>query len=92
MRATAAEPSILVLSQMYYPGWKARIDGRDAPVLRVDYAFIGAVLEPGVHDVRFFYSPNSFRIGGFLSGAALLTGLVLRGFRREPHDPKELAV
>jgi uncharacterized membrane protein YfhO len=92
MRATAAEPSILVLSQMHYPGWKARIDGKEAPVLRVDYAFIGAALRPGVHDVRFVYSPSSFRIGGILSGAALLTGLVLCGFRRKPHDPKGLAV
>lgn len=92
MRATAAEPSILVLSQMHYPGWKARIDGKETPVLRVDYAFIGAALRPGVHDVRFVYSPRSFRIGGIMSGAALLTGLVLCGFRRKPHDPKGLAV
>ena len=89
LRVTAAERSVLVLSQMHYPGWKAFIDGKEAPVLRVDYAFVGATLEPGTHAVRFVYSPRSFRIGAFLSGAAFLTCLALYGFRRGPRRAKQ---
>jgi hypothetical protein len=91
LRVSAAEPSILVLSQMHYPGWKALIDGEDAPILRVDYAFLGLVLEPGTHAVRFIYSPKWIRIGGILSGGALLTCLALCLFRPNPRNPERTA-
>ena len=88
LRVTAAEPSILVLSQMHYPGWKALVDGKETTVLRVDYAFLGTVLGPGTHAVRFIFRPQTFRIGAFLSGASLLTCLALWGFRRNPSHSK----
>lgn len=80
LRAAVAEPSILVLSQMHYPGWKALVDGRETPILRVDYAFVGVVLGPGAHAVRFLFNPRTLRIGALLSGAALLVCLALCGF------------
>jgi hypothetical protein len=88
LRVTAAEPSILVLSQMHYPGWKALVDGKETSVLRVDYAFLGTVLGPGTHAVRFIFRPLTFRIGAFLSGASLLTCVALWGFRRDPTHSK----
>jgi hypothetical protein len=75
LTARVAEPSILVVSQMHYPGWKAVVDGRDAPLLRVDYALVGMALAPGVHEVRLVYRPASFRVGAALSGAALLVAI-----------------
>lgn len=83
LRVRVAQPSILVLSQMHYPGWNVLIDGKEAPVLRVDYAFQGAALRPGTHDVRFRFRPRTFRIGAFLSGAALLACLALGALRRD---------
>ena len=77
LRIRADGPGILVLSQMHYPGWKALIDGRESPVLRVDYAFLGVAVEAGTHDVRWVFAPGTLRIGALLSGAALIACLAL---------------
>jgi hypothetical protein len=83
VRVAAAEPSILVLSQAHYPGWKALVGGREAPLLRADYGFLGVALGAGTHTVRFVYRPESLRIGALVSAAALLAvGAVLFSSRR----------
>jgi len=77
LRIRADGPGILVLSQMHYPGWKALIDGRESPVLRMDYAFLGVAVEAGTHNVRWVFAPGTLRIGALLSGAALVACLAL---------------
>src|SRR5205814_661064 len=63
VRAGADRLGLLVLPDSYFAGWKAKVDGRDAPVERVDYMFRGVRLTPGAHEVEFRYEPASFRIG-----------------------------
>ncbi len=84
MSIAAAVPSILVLSQTWYPGWKALVDGEPQPLLRVDYGFTGTVVGPGMHSVAFRYEPRSLRHGAALTAGALLicAGLALGGSRR----------
>lgn len=77
LRADADVPSVLVLSQAHYPGWKAFLDEREVPVLRVDYGFTGVAVGPGTHRIRFALEPRSLRIGAFLSGAAFVLGVGL---------------
>jgi hypothetical protein len=72
IQAKAAVPSILVLSQMYYPGWSVRVDGKEASILRTDYAFTGVPLDRGIHDVQFRFRPLSFVVGAALSLFSLL--------------------
>ncbi len=60
----------LVLSEVYYPGWQARVDGRRAPILRANYAFRAMYLEPGSHQVRMVFSPSSWWVG---LGISLIT-------------------
>lgn len=83
MTAGVAEPSIVVVSQTFYPGWRAEVDGIPAPLLRADYGFDGVVLPPGRHRVRLALVPNSLRIGALMTAAALAVCavLVLRGRR-----------
>ncbi|HEY2797282.1 MAG TPA: YfhO family protein [Thermoanaerobaculia bacterium] len=75
LNARVAEPSLLVVSQMHYPGWKAIVDGKDASLLRADYAFVAVALAPGAHAVRIVYEPASFRAGAALSVAGLLVAI-----------------
>jgi len=75
--AAAAEPSILVLSQIHYPGWKAYVDGVRTPLLRVDYAFVGVAVGPGRHPVRFALEPASLRMGAAMTVLALAVTAVL---------------
>jgi len=80
MSVAATETSILVLSQTWYPGWKALVDGRPRPLLRVDYGFTGTVVGTGLHSVQFVYEPASLRRGAALTGVALLVCLCLLAF------------
>ena len=50
---------MLVLHDLYYPGWIAEIDGKPAPILRADVLFRGVEVPPGRHRVVFRYAPLS---------------------------------
>lgn len=53
----------LFLSDSYYPGWKAYVDGEETEILRANYLFRAILVEPGEHQVRFEYDPLSFKLG-----------------------------
>ena len=53
----------LVLSDVYYPGWRAEVDGAPAEVLRADYVFRAVLLSPGEHTVRMVFAPWTWRVG-----------------------------
>jgi hypothetical protein len=72
----------LVLSDTYYPGWVATVDGQATPVLRGDVLFRVVPVPGGEHDVQFRFEPASIKLGIALSIAALLAivaALVLPG-------------
>jgi hypothetical protein len=77
LTVTARGPSVLVLSDSHYPGWKAWVDGRPTPVLRVNHALKGVAVEDGRHAVRLRFDPWRFRAGAWISGAAVLVLLAL---------------
>jgi hypothetical protein len=68
----ARQPALLVLTDSYFPGWHASIDGAEAPILPADVAFRGVLVPPGSHQVTFEYAPVSFSIGLALAAAALV--------------------
>jgi hypothetical protein len=75
LEVRSAETAVVVLSQMFYPGWKARLDGRDLDVYPVDYALTGFVVPPGKFEVRLVFRPSSFVFGAatsLISSAAML--------------------
>jgi len=48
----------LVYADAWHPGWKARIDGRDVPVVRANLGFKAIRVEPGTHKVAFAFEPR----------------------------------
>lgn len=80
LRATADVPRLLVLSEMDYPGWRARVDGAATPVQRVNYLYRGVVLPPGEHTVEFVYRPASVGWGAAISGLAWVVVALLVGW------------
>jgi hypothetical protein len=72
LRASADADSFLVLSDVYYPGWRASVDGREAHVYQTDYALRGVRVPAGVHVVEFTYAPRSLRVGAYVSAFSLL--------------------
>ena len=83
VEARLEHPGLLVLSDLHFPGWNARVDGRDVDIERVNYALRGVPLPAGTHTVEFRYEPLSWRIGWILSllGLALLAAGVVAGRR-----------
>jgi len=71
-----AQGGWLVRSQAHFPGWKARIDGRETPILRANYAFDALLVPSGRHTIEFSYEPESLRQGLWLSALSLLAGVV----------------
>ena len=63
-----------VFSEMFYPhGWKATIDGKEAPIYRVDYTLRGMSVPAGKHEIRFAFDPEVVKTGSRLS----LVGCIL---------------
>jgi hypothetical protein len=73
----ASGPGYLVLSEVYYPGWRAEVNGQPAPVLRANYAFRAVEIpDAGLYRIRLRYAPPSFLAGAALSA---MTALCLAG-------------
>ncbi len=68
----AAADGLLVLSEIYYPGWKGFVDGNETEVFRTDYHLRGVFVPRGVHRVDVRFAPASFEQGGIITLAALL--------------------
>ncbi len=63
--------SFLVLSDIYYPGWKAIVNGKEQPIYQTNYILRGLLLKPGYNQVLFVYRPLLFSIGMLISIIAL---------------------
>jgi len=68
----AASDALLVLSEVYYPGWRATVDGEPAPILRVDSILRAVPVPAGAHRVEMRFVPLSFWLGAGISGLAAL--------------------
>ena len=61
--------ALLFLSDTFYPGWEALVDGKNTTIYRADYTFRAVYVPKGEHKVEFIYNPLSFNLG--LLGAFL---------------------
>ncbi|MBI5085021.1 MAG: hypothetical protein HZB13_10550 [Acidobacteria bacterium] len=89
VRYRASSPSLLKLTNAFYPGWEARVGGRETKVLRVDHALSGVVVPAGEREVIFQYKPTRFPAAAGVSvGALVLIVLasVLGQRRKRPAD------
>jgi hypothetical protein len=80
----APSPGLLVLSEAWYPGWGARIDGAAAPVVPVDGALLGVPVPAGRHSVSFELHAPMLLWGGLVSIAMLFVAAFLALKRSRP--------
>jgi hypothetical protein len=82
--AMASIPTYVVLSEVYYPGWHAEVDGHAAKIFPANFAFRAVYLEPGTHRVRMFFQPASWTLGVAISAVTWCALLLAFVWRRRP--------
>ena len=75
----AEGPGLLVVSEAAYPGWRAMVDDREAPLHAAGGWMRAVSLEAGIHTVRLTFAPLSLWVG---LGISLVSLLVYAGVRR----------
>ncbi len=77
LKASMASEGFLVLSEKYYPGWKAYVNGRQTKIYKANYTLQAIFLPKGQYEVLFAYQPNQFIVG---FGITMITCISLAGF------------
>ncbi len=92
VKENGGKPSIIVVSEVWFPGWQAFVDGKVRRVLRINSAFMGIRIFPGEQNIKLVFKPDSFKIGALISmgsffiifiAAFFLTGMVLNRHNRK---------
>ena len=71
-------PGLLVMSDLYAPGWHVQVDGQAATIYRANYAFRSVFIPAGEHTITFNYQPLTFQVGRILSASAI--AMLIIGF------------
>ena len=97
VQVDGATPSLVVVAEAWFPGWVAKVDGRKAPLVEADGAFLGVPVDAGAHVVTLeYHRPAAAVLGRLVTFATLLTVAVLAIRRRRqapavPRPPAGLA-
>jgi len=77
INVSTQNPGFLFISDTWYPGWKAFVDGKPTPIFMANYNFRAIPVTEGEHEVDIRYEPESFKKGAWVSLATLLILLAI---------------
>ncbi len=72
-----SRPALLVLSEIYYPEWRATVDGKPVEILRADYCLRALPLSPGIHRVITYHDRTWINLGILISALASLATILI---------------
>ena len=81
-RVESAGRNFLILSQVWYPGWRATLDGAPARLYRTDHALIGCAVPPGSHELVLRMTCPPLRTGLLLALPGAIAVLLMLSWRR----------
>ena len=76
IRAAMTCRGMVILTDTWFPGWSASVDGRAAKIEKAYGAFRGVVVEAGDHTIEMKYRPWSVFLGGALTALAAIIALL----------------
>jgi hypothetical protein len=89
LSAPAPAGSALVVSENFYPGWRAIVDGSEVPAVRANFNLIGIALPAGAREVEVRFTDPAYGTGrtitliaALIALAAAVAGVVLDRRRR----------
>jgi hypothetical protein len=68
----SATPALLVVSEIFYPGWEASVDGKAVQIHLTNFLFRSVAVPPGRHHVEMRYTAPAARVGAIISALTLL--------------------
>jgi hypothetical protein len=72
LEVTLDSPGLVILADVFYPGWTLSIDDKPAPIYRANGAMRGAAVGAGFHRLVYTYAPASFQIGLVVSSMGVI--------------------
>ena len=91
----AGSNQFAVFSEVYYNrGWKAYIDGKEAPIIKVNYVLRGLSIPAGKHDIRFEFKPGGYYTGKKITSifSIILVVILAVGIFMEWRNRKQTAL
>lgn len=84
VRTHASANHLLVVSEIFYPGWQVTVDGQPAPLLRANDILMAVPVPSGDHQIELTFAPDLVKIGALISALSLLLwiGVMVVRFRR----------
>jgi hypothetical protein len=79
LSAPAPQGSSLVVSENYYPGWIAAVDGKPARIGRADYTMIGVELPTGARSIELNFTSPTYEKGKVITWVAIALGFLMLG-------------
>jgi uncharacterized membrane protein YfhO len=76
IEANMSRAGLIVLADQWNSGWRAYIDGKTIPIVRVDHAVRGVIAPAGANMIVFRYEPRSWRVGLAIGAAGALILMV----------------
>ncbi|MGH7856596.1 MAG: hypothetical protein ACREQY_04640 [Candidatus Binatia bacterium] len=88
IEASLEKPGLLVVSEGFYPGWKATVDGREVSILRANMMMRALALPAGRHDVELMFRSGAIRLGLYGSALGILVLAIVGALgRRRAQKP-----
>ncbi|MEA2573694.1 MAG: hypothetical protein QOH93_992 [Chloroflexia bacterium] len=94
LKVNADRQALLVVSESWYPGWRATLDGQASEIFRTNYLSQGVVVSQGSHVVEMNYQSDALNLGAVLSLLGLVgtAGLVAWAWRSRQPQPRKIAI
>lgn len=91
LQVDATGPGFVFVSDQFYPGWVATVNGESVPITRANYTFRLVPVPAGSSTVEFHFEPTSVRLGAAISAASALgVCLLLWWQQRRGEDPRSM--
>ena len=82
-----SRPAILLVNDLYYPAWKAFVDGKETKILRAFTSLRGIPVSPGQHEIELRYDSNAFNMGWKITLGTLALSLLALFMGRKQKSP-----
>ena len=84
-RASSRGPAFVLVNDLYWPGWRATLDGAPTEILRANYLFRAVHIPSGEHEVTFTYASPALRYGKLITIVTILGLLAALAIRAATH-------